>query len=78
MAWYFGPRDSAQCGLKRVRLAYKMPMQSTGKEKFTVYVYYKTELYDKDAPYSDTDSDCESYESDYEMSSNDSSSDEDS
>jgi len=55
-----------------------MPMQSTGKEKFTVYVYYKTELYDKDAPYSDTDSDCESYESDYEMSSNDSSSDEDS
>ena len=22
MAWYFGPRESAQCGLKRVRLAY--------------------------------------------------------
>ena len=42
MAWYFGPRDSAACGLKRVRLAFKMPMQSTGKQKFTVYVYYKT------------------------------------
>lgn len=31
MAWYFGPRDSAASGLKRFRLAYKMPMQSTGK-----------------------------------------------
>jgi len=26
MAWYWGPRDSAQCGLKRVALAHKMPM----------------------------------------------------
>ena len=43
MAWYFGPRESAKSGLKRVKLAYKMPMHSTGKEKFTVYVYFKTE-----------------------------------
>lgn len=42
MAWYFSPRESAQCGLKRVKMCYKMPMQSTGKEKFTVYVYVKT------------------------------------
>lgn len=31
MAWYFGPHESAASGLKRVRLAFKMPMQSTGK-----------------------------------------------
>jgi hypothetical protein len=42
MAWYFGPNDSATSGLKRVRLAFKMPMQSTGNEKFTVYCYFKT------------------------------------
>jgi hypothetical protein len=46
MAWYFGPRESAKSGLKRVKLAFKMPMHSTGKEKFTVYVYYKTQEYD--------------------------------
>ena len=40
MAWYFSPKESAQSGLKRVKLACKMPMQSTGKEKFTVYVYF--------------------------------------
>ena len=54
-----------------------MPMQSTGKEKFTVYVYFKTELYNPESPYSDTNSDCDSLESDYEMSSNSSSSSED-
>ena len=56
MAWYFGPRESAQSGLKKVKLAYKMPMQSTGKEKFTVYVYFKTQLYDENDPWSDEDS----------------------
>jgi hypothetical protein len=57
MAWYFNPKESAACGLKRVRLAFKMPMQSTGKQKFTVYVYYKTELYNDQDPWSDEDSD---------------------
>ena len=52
-------------------------MQSTGKEKFTVYVYFKTELYNPESPYSDTNSDCDSLESDYEMSSNSSSSSDD-
>jgi len=46
MAWYFGPKDSAQSGLKRVKLVHKMQMQSTGKEKFTVYVYAKIQKYD--------------------------------
>ena len=58
MAWYFSPRESAQCGLKRVKMCYKMPMQSTGKEKFTVYVYLKTQLYDQDDPWSESDSEC--------------------
>jgi hypothetical protein len=59
MAWYFGPRESAQCGLKRVRLAYQMPMQSTGKQKFSVYIYYKTQLYDENEPWSEDESDLE-------------------
>ena len=60
MAWYFGPRESAQSGLKRVKLAFKMPMQSTGKEKFMVYVYFKTTKYDPEHPWSDSESDPES------------------
>ena len=56
MAWYFGPRDSSASGLKRVKLAYQMPMQSTGKEKFMVYIYFKTEKYDPNNPWSDSDS----------------------
>ena len=59
MAWYFGPRESASSGLKRVKLAAKMPMQSTGKEKFSVYVYYKTEMYDENDPWSDDNSELE-------------------
>ena len=57
MAWYFSPRDSANCGLKSVKLAHKMPMQSTGREKFTVYIYFKTRYYDPEDPWSEDDSD---------------------
>ena len=57
MAWYFSPRDSANCGLKSVKLAHKMPMQSTGREKFTVYIYFKTRCWDTEDPWSDDDSD---------------------
>ena len=57
MAWYFSPRDSANCGLKSVKLAHKMPMQSTGREKFTVYIYFKTRSYDPEDPWSEDDSD---------------------
>lgn len=30
-----------------------MPMQSTGKQKFSVYIYYKTEIYDEEDPWSE-------------------------
>ena len=45
LAWYFGPEKSQNSGLKHFRLVHQEPMQSTGKEKFTVYVYAKTRLY---------------------------------
>ena len=60
MAWYFGPVDTAKCGVKRVRCLFKMPMQSTGKEKFTVYVYFKTQLWNSEDPWSESESDIES------------------
>ena len=31
-------------------------MQSTGKEKFTVYIYFKTQKYDERNPWSESDS----------------------
>ena len=71
MAWYFGPRDSAKSGLKRVKLAYKMPMNSTGKEKFTVYVFYKTQKYDPNNPWSDSESEAEDESSSSEGSDSD-------
>lgn len=71
MAWYFGPRESAKAGLKRVKLAFKMPMHSTGKEKFTVYVYFKTEQYDPANPWSEDESDAQSSSSGSECSSDD-------
>jgi hypothetical protein len=46
LAWYFNPGKTKQTGLKHVELIHKEPMQSTGKEKFTVYVYIKTKVYD--------------------------------
>lgn len=74
MAWYFGPNDSASSGLKRVRLAFKMPMQSTGNEKFTVYCYFKTELYDPLKPWSDSESECDETKLSGDKESSDSSS----
>lgn len=59
MTWYFSPKESAASGLKRFKLAYKMPMQSTGREKFTAYVYFKTEMYDEENPWSDDSSEYE-------------------
>ena len=46
MAWYFGPEKTKQDGLRNFELLYKSPMQSTGNEKFTCYVYYKTKLFE--------------------------------
>lgn len=59
MAWYFSPRDTAHCGLKRVKLAYQMPMPSTGKQKFMVYIYYKIQKYDENDPWSESESEVE-------------------
>ena len=42
LGWYIGPSDSWRAGLRRVKLVHKMPMQSTGNQKFTVYYYVKT------------------------------------
>lgn len=58
LAWYFGPEKSKNSGLKHFRLVHQEPMQSTGKEKFTVYVYAKTRQYvpgDSEAWSSDAD-----------------------
>jgi hypothetical protein len=41
LAWYFGPEDTKKSGLENFRFVLRMPMQSTGKEKFSVYVYIK-------------------------------------
>ena len=46
LAWYFNPVETRKSGLKHFSLVHQEPMQSTGKEKFTVYVYYKTKKYD--------------------------------
>eukprot|EP00347_Sterkiella_histriomuscorum_P024501 403330892 len=46
MAWYFGPEKTRQDGLRNFKLIYKSPMQSTGNEKFTCYVYCKTKLFE--------------------------------
>lgn len=62
LAWYFNPDSTRLSGLKHFKLIHQEPMQSTGKEKFTVYVYVKTKLYlpgvnDQDWADSDSDSD---------------------
>ena len=42
-------------------MVHKMPMQSTGGEKFMVYIYFKSELYDPEQPWSDSDSEASEY-----------------
>ena len=41
LAWYFGPDDTIKSGLTNFKFVMRMPMQSTGKEKFSVYMYIK-------------------------------------
>lgn len=45
LAWYFGPTDTERSGLRDFKLLGRMSMPSTGSEKFTVYVYFKTVKY---------------------------------
>lgn len=42
LAWYFGPEASAKFGLKNFSILDRMPMHSTGKENFTVFIYFNT------------------------------------
>ena len=44
-------------------------MQSTGKEKFMVYVYFKTEKYDPENPWSESDSEAGSCSDDSDSDS---------
>lgn len=48
LAWYFGPTDTERSGLRDFKLLGRMSMPSTGSEKFTVYVYFKTVKYSND------------------------------
>lgn len=67
LAWYFGPKETEACGLKYFKLLKQMAMQSTGGEKFTVYVYYKTKQVPDDYESSSEDED-EEEEEEEEMS----------
>mmetsp|Transcript_42087 Transcript_42087/g.30858 ORF Transcript_42087/g.30858 Transcript_42087/m.30858 type:complete len:86 (+) Transcript_42087:482-739(+) len=63
LAWYFGFKETEHCGLRNFKLLYSMPMQSTGGEKFTVYVYYRTKAVSEEDlrdQTSDEESGCES------------------
>jgi len=41
LAWYFGPEDTKKSGLVNFRFIKRIPMQSTGSEKFSVFIYIK-------------------------------------
>ena len=41
LAWYFGPDDTSKAGLENFRFLVRIPMQSTGGEKFSVFIYIK-------------------------------------
>ena len=42
LAWYFGPDDTRKAGLKDFKFIVRIPMQSTGNEKFSVFIYIKS------------------------------------
>jgi len=41
LAWYCGPEETKKSGLKNFRFIKRIPMQSTGSEKFSVFIYIK-------------------------------------
>lgn len=47
LAWYFGPTTTRKAGLRNFKCLGKMSMPSTGKQKFSVFVYFKTARYEK-------------------------------
>lgn len=44
LAWYQDPRITEKAGVKNVKLLQRMPMHSTGNEKFSCYIYLKDPL----------------------------------
>ena len=45
LAWYFNPTETERSGLRDFQCLGRMPMHSTGGERFTVYVYFRTFKY---------------------------------
>ncbi len=41
LAWYFGPDDTRKSGLLHFEYVTRIPMQSTGNEKFSAFIYIK-------------------------------------
>ena len=61
LAWYFNPRDTEKSGLRDFICLGRMQMQSTGNERFTVYVYFRTFAYKKgiEAAWDQYDEECD-------------------
>lgn len=47
LAWYFGPVDTKKSGLRDVIYMGRMSMTTTGKERFSAYVYFRVAKYIK-------------------------------
>jgi hypothetical protein len=47
LAWYWNQKESEADGLKHVKMIHKMPMQSTGGQNFSVYIFIKTKSHTK-------------------------------
>jgi hypothetical protein len=41
LAWYQNPEESRKAGLTDVQFVMRIPMQSTGNEKFSVFIFIK-------------------------------------
>lgn len=41
LAWYQSPEESRKAGLTDVQFVMRIPMQSTGNEKFSVFIFIK-------------------------------------
>lgn len=55
LAWYVKPETTYEVGVRNVRLLLRKPMQSTGGQNFSVYIYYKTNEDESEPSYSDLD-----------------------
>ena len=79
LAWYHGPKDTHKSGLRDFIYMGRMPMSSTGGERFSAYVYFKSVKYVKGiekiwSQYDDESDDEASCDDDNEIKSGDDSS----